>query len=289
MIVNRMKAAFLAVLIVGGVGGVGATSAEAATLQGQQKTVNKALVTIRNFHNDPNLTWFRNNVGRARALVIVPTSVKAGFILGGSGGGGLMLARSPRTGVWSYPAFYRLGSITFGLQIGGEVSEIVLLVMTQRGVDALMASSFKLGGDVSVAVGPVGAGAKAQTADILAFSRTKGLYGGINLEGAVIDTHDAGNNVYYGRRVSPADIVIRRRVRNRGADRLRATVCADRPPPSLDGGVLAVDRDLLRGRSRVGYCRHPILISEQETGRSVRIAPFVSGRWSASSGKPSEP
>lgn len=220
MFVNRMKAAFLAVLIVAGVG----ATAEAATLQGQQDTVNKALVTIRNFHNDPNLTWFRDNVGRARALVIVPTSVKAGFILGGSGGGGLMLARSPRSGVWSYPAFYRLGSITFGLQIGGEVSEIVLLVMTQRGVDALMASSFKLGGDVSIAVGPVGAGAKAQTADIIAFSRTKGLYGGINLEGGVVSTHDSGNRAYYGRTVSPADIVIRRTVRNRGADRLRATV-----------------------------------------------------------------
>ena len=220
MIVNRMKAAFLAVLIVAGVG----ATAEAATLQGQQNTVNKALTTIRNFQNDPNLTWFRNNVGRARALVIIPTSVKAGFIVGGSGGGGLMLARSPRSGVWSYPAFYRIGSITFGLQIGGEVSEIVLLVMTQRGVDALMASSFKLGGDVSVAVGPVGAGAKAQTADIIAFSRTKGLYGGINLEGAVIDTHDSGNRAYYGRAVSPADIIIRRKVRNRGADRLRGTV-----------------------------------------------------------------
>ena len=220
MFVNRMKAAFLAVLIVAGVG----ATAEAATLQGQQNTVNKALVTIRNFHNDPNLTWFRSNVGRARALVIIPTSVKAGFILGGSGGGGLMVARSPRSGVWSYPAFYRLGSITFGLQIGGEVSEIVLLVMTQRGVDALMASSFKLGGDVSIAVGPVGAGAKAQTADIIAFSRTKGLYGGINLEGGVVSTHDSGNRAYYGRAVSPADIIIRRRVRNRGADRLRATV-----------------------------------------------------------------
>jgi lipid-binding SYLF domain-containing protein len=190
----------------------------------EQSTVEQARQTITNFARDPNMVWFRDNIGRARGVLIIPTSVKAGFIVGGSGGNGVLLGRSPRTGRWSYPAFYSLGSLTFGLQIGGEVSEIVLMVMTNRGMDALLSTSFKLGGDVSIAVGPVGAGAKAQVADIIAFARTKGLYGGINIEGAIVSTDDDANAAYYGRRVSPSDIFVRRIVRNPGADGLRATV-----------------------------------------------------------------
>jgi lipid-binding SYLF domain-containing protein len=199
------------------------TPASAASRAEAQDMVNKARRTIRNFAADPDMVWFRDNIGRARGVLIVPTSVKAGFILGGSGGAGVLLARSPRSGRWSYPAFYRMGSVTFGLQIGGEVSEMVLMVMTQRGINAFLSTEFKIGGDISVAVGPVGAGAKAQTADIIAFARTKGVYGGINIEGSAITINDSANSNYYGRPVSPVDILIRRTVRNRGADGLRIT------------------------------------------------------------------
>jgi lipid-binding SYLF domain-containing protein len=218
MFAKRATLVALAVLI-----GFSAAPAGAASRADAQDTVNRALRTIRNFAADPDMTWFRDNIGRARGVMIVPTSVKAGFILGGSGGAGLLLARSPRSGRWSYPAFYRMGSVTFGLQIGGEVSEIVLMVMTQRGINAFLSTEFKIGGDVSVAVGPVGAGAKAQTADIIAFARSKGVYGGINIEGSAITINRSYNDAYYGRPVSAVDILIRRRVRNRGADRLRVT------------------------------------------------------------------
>ena len=219
-----MFAKRLSLLIVAATLALGASNASAQTRAGQQETIDKATQTFSNFVRDPNMTWFRNNIGKARGVLIIPTSVKAGFIFGGSGGGGAMLAKSPRTGRWSYPGFYRMGSVTFGLQIGGEVSEIVLLVMTQRGVDALLTDQVKLGGDVSIAVGPVGAGAKGQIADIIAFARTKGVYGGINIEGSVISTHDSGNAAYYGKTVSPTDIFIRRTVRNKGADRFRVAV-----------------------------------------------------------------
>jgi len=214
------RAGFVALALVVG---LSAAPAAAASRGEQQETVDRALRTIRNFAADPDMTWFRDNIGRARGVLIVPRSVKAGFILGGSGGGGVLLARSPRSGHWSYPGFYRMGSITFGLQIGGEVSEMVLMVMTQRGINAFLSTEFKIGGDISVAVGPVGAGAKAQTADIIAFARTKGAYGGINIEGSAITIYRSANNAYYGRPVSAVDILIRRTVRNRGADALRVT------------------------------------------------------------------
>jgi lipid-binding SYLF domain-containing protein len=214
------RAAFVALAILIG---FSAAPASAASRGEVQQRVDDAHRTIRNFAADPDMVWFRDNIGRARGVLIVPTSVKAGFILGGSGGGGVLLARSPRSGRWSYPAFYRMGSITFGLQIGGEVSELVLMIMTQRGINAFLSTEFKIGGDISVAVGPVGAGAKAQTADIIAFARTKGVYGGINIEGSAITINRSANHAYYGRPVSPVDILIRRTVRNRGADRLRVT------------------------------------------------------------------
>ncbi len=103
------------------------------------------------------------------------------------------------------------------------------MVMTENGIDALLSSEFKLGADVSVAAGPVGAGAKAQTADIIAFSRTKGIYGGINVEGAVVKIRNDRNRAYYGRGVRPTDIFVTRSVSNPGAEGLRQTIAQVSP------------------------------------------------------------
>lgn len=190
----------------------------------QQALVENAHASAKRFAADPDMTWFRDNLDDAEGILIIPTMVKGGYIIGGSGGSGVMLARHPDLG-WSYPAFYTMGSVTLGLQIGGEVSEIVLVIMSKAGRDAMLTDEIKLGGDVSVAAGPVGAGAKAQTADVLAFSRTKGgLYGGLNIEGAAIATREDWNRAYYGKDVRAADILITGKASNPGADPLRETV-----------------------------------------------------------------
>ena len=164
----------------------------------QQALVDNANASAKRFSADSDMAWFRDNLDDVEGLLIIPTMIKAGYIIGGSGGSGVMLVRRPET-EWSYPAFYTMGSVTFGLQIGGEVSEIVLVIMSKAGRDAMLTNDFKLGADISVAAGPVGAGAKAQTSDVLAYSRTKGgLYGGLNLEGAVIATREDWNRAYYG-------------------------------------------------------------------------------------------
>jgi len=151
-------------------------------------------------------------------VVIYPQVLKAGFILGGSGGTGVLLARDSKTGEWSNPAFYTLGSVSFGLQIGGEAAEVVLLVMSQKGVDSLLTSKFKLGGDTSIALGPVGAGAKADvTADFISFAKSKGLYAGLNLDGSYVDVRDTLNKAYYGKEATPVDIIVKRSVSNKGA------------------------------------------------------------------------
>ena len=150
--------------------------------------------------------------------------MKAGFVLGGSGGNGVLLGRDEKTGKWSYPAFFTMGSATFGFAAGIEKSEVILMIMSNKGMDSMLSTSFKLGVDVSVAVGPVGAGAKAQMADVIDFSRAKGIYGGVNLEGAVISTRDAMNSAYYGKPVRTVDIIVKRSVHNKKANSLVAEV-----------------------------------------------------------------
>jgi lipid-binding SYLF domain-containing protein len=182
--------------------------------------VNDADMTLSNFLRDPEMTWFRNNLRSARGVLIVPTFLRAGFIFGGAGGNGVLLVRD-NAGDWSYPAFHTVASGSVGFQAGAEVAEVILMIRSQRGADTMLSNSFKLGADASVAAGPVGAGAQVQTSDILAFSRSKGLYGGINLDGSAISTRDAWNSAYYGRQVRPVDILVSRTVSNSQADRLR--------------------------------------------------------------------
>jgi lipid-binding SYLF domain-containing protein len=206
------------------------TPATAADKEEVQILVDRAQATFKDFMHDSNYSWLQKNLEGAKAVLIFPEVLKGGFIWGGSGGTGVLLVRDGRTGNWSQPAFYTMGSVTFGLQIGGEASEVLVLAMTQKAVDSLYSSSFKLGGDVSVAAGPVGAGAKANAgipnvmADFLTFTKAKGLYGGLNLEGAVIAVRDSLNEAYYGRAVRPVDIVEKHRVANTGSAGLRESL-----------------------------------------------------------------
>ena len=195
-----------------------------------QGLVDKARITFNDFMHDSNYVWLHENIDHAKGILIFPQVIKGGFIWGGSGGTGVLMVRDERTGNWSEPAFYTVGSVTFGLQIGGEAAEVVMLAMSQKAIDSLLSSSVKLGGDASVALGPLGTGAKANagipdvTADFVSFAKTKGLYAGLNLEGSVVGVRDSLNKAYYGRDVRPADIIVKHTVSNRGADELRATL-----------------------------------------------------------------
>jgi lipid-binding SYLF domain-containing protein len=160
--------------------------------------------------------------------MVVPVLIKGGFIIGGSGGHGVVLWRDDASGRWSYPSFNFMGSVTFGLQIGGEAAEVVLMIRSDRGRRALLSREFKLGGDVSVAAGPTGAGAQVATADVLAFSRTKGLFGGLTVEGAVIEPKDKWNKAYYGKAASADDVLIAQTVSNPQADPLRQAIARAR-------------------------------------------------------------
>ena len=181
-----------------------------------RQLVEKAAMTFENFVKAPEMDAFRSLMKTARGVFIAPQFLKGAFVVGGAGGSGVFVAREGKAGQWSGPAFYTIGEGSFGLQAGAEAAELILLAMTERGVHALLNSSAKLGADASLTLGPVGMGAAASTAnlsaDIISFSRTKGLFGGIALDGAAVVVRNALNYAYYGKIVGPVDILIHKRV-----------------------------------------------------------------------------
>ena len=191
-----------------------------------QKLVDEAAASFSNFMRDPDMSWLQQNIGRAKAVVISPALLKAGFIFGGSGGRAVVLAHDAKSGKWVGPAFYTMATASVGFQAGIQVSEALTLVMTDKGMNSLLSTSVKLGGDASVAAGPVGAGAKSDVvADFIAFSRAKGVYGGLNLDGTVIGISNDWNEVYYNKKgILPPDILVRLSAHNKGGDKLIAEV-----------------------------------------------------------------
>jgi lipid-binding SYLF domain-containing protein len=192
----------------------------------QQKLVDEATTSLSNFMRDPDMTWLQQNISRAKAVVVAPALLKAGFIFGGSGGRAVVIARDAKTGKWAGPAFYTMATASVGFQAGVSVSEALTLVMTEKGLNSLLSTSVKLGGDASVAAGPVGAGAKSDVvADFITFSRSKGVYGGLNLDGTVIGISNDWNEVYYNKKgILPPDILVRMSAHNKGGDKLLASV-----------------------------------------------------------------
>lgn len=198
-------------------------SARADDALDARQLVERSAITVESFAADPNYqgSW-RDLIKDAKGLLISPQVVKAGFILGGSGGNLVFLVRDEKAGSWIGPAFYTVGGMSVGLLAGAEAAELVIVVRTERGVTRLLSSSAKLGGDLSAAAGPVGAGVGAAglTADLIILSRGKGLYGGLSLEGSVLAVRDSLNEAYYGKAVTPADILIRGSVKNPESTRL---------------------------------------------------------------------
>ncbi len=189
----------------------------------QQTLVNSATTTLNNFLRDPDMSWLQNNFGRARAVLIAPSITKAGFIFGGSGGRAVLIVHDQASGKWVGPAFYTMATASVGFQAGVSVSENVTLVMTEKGVNSLLTNNVRVGADASVAAGPVGAGARSDiVADLVTFSRAKGVFGGLNLDGTVIAPSNDWNQAYFGKAVLPPDILIRMSVKNKKADPLLA-------------------------------------------------------------------
>ena len=220
---SKLAFRFVVILSVAAVFFLSAIPAGAGEDLKPQILVDQALLTLNNFVKAADMEWFQAHLKNSKGVFIVPQLLKAGFIFGGSGGRGVVLLRNAKTGQWSQPAFYSIGSVSFGLQIGAEASEVIMQIRTQRGLESLYGTSFKLGGDTSVALGPVGVGAagKGVTADLVSFSRAQGAYAGLSLDGSMVKVTDEFNKDYYGKSVRPVDILVKKDVSNSGSANLR--------------------------------------------------------------------
>jgi lipid-binding SYLF domain-containing protein len=177
--------------------------------QDAKKLIDQSEETLKNFLNDPDMKWFGSHLQEAKGVYIVPKLMKGAFIFGVEGGNGVVLARDEKTGTWSEPVFYETSAASFGLQAGAQSQEAIVLIMTPKAVDSLLANKIKLGADGSVAIGPKGGGADTNlTADFVTFTRAKGLYAGVSFDGASIRARDELNAAYYGQDVRPSDIII---------------------------------------------------------------------------------
>jgi lipid-binding SYLF domain-containing protein len=202
----------------------------------QQAMVDQATLTVNEMLGDPNFRDAVSLLRRARAVMILPRLFRAGFIIGGEGGGGVLLGRDGG-GSWTSPAFFGTGSGSVGLQIGIQDAQVIMLIMNDKALNAVLDSQFKFGADASVAVATFGAGIEGATtaalrADIVALSKTRGLFAGAALEGTIIASRSEWNRAYFGRDASARQIVVGAEVHNPGADGLRAALMRFSQPAS---------------------------------------------------------
>lgn len=201
--------------------------AAALPARAEHGVVEDARATLWDLLSDPDFDSLPGLIARARAVVIVPQLYKAGFIIGGEAGEGVLLAHDLSAGSWSYPAFLDFGSASVGLQVGASQTELVLVVMTDAGLEALLSDRINVGADASIAAGPVGAAARAATtstdfdADIYAYGTSEGLFAGVSLQGGLIVPDEDANMAFYGEAATTREIVQAGAVTNRDADPLR--------------------------------------------------------------------
>lgn len=148
---------------------------------------------------------------KAEAIVIFPRTINVAWGIGGQYGNGVAFKQDKNSGRWSAPAFYTIGGLTFGPQIGGQAIDIVLVIVNEKGLESLLKSKSTLGADAGIAVGPAGRNATATTdlrlqSEIYSYSRAKGLYIGLSLKGAVVAPDSASNEIYYGRKITAKEI-----------------------------------------------------------------------------------
>jgi lipid-binding SYLF domain-containing protein len=190
--------------------GTGMGYADSPELDGRIHEANQVLKEIM---GSPDQSIPEELLAKCQAIAIYPNVIKGGFIFGARFGKGVVLTKDLHTGKWGPLAFSTIGGGSWGLQIGGQMTDLIFVVMNERGVNGLLNSNFTLGADASVAAGPVGRSSQAATdlslrAGILSYSRSRGLFGGIALDGAVVTQDNNSNSLYYGKPVTSKEILL---------------------------------------------------------------------------------
>ena len=213
----------------------------------QQALVDRATLAAQEMLNDATGKDAQSVLRQARAVMICPQVLRAGFLLGGQGGSCVLVARDG-AGSWSAPAFYGLGGGSIGFQAGMQDAQVMLIIMSDKGLHAVMDNQFKLGADATATFVDLGGGVEGATtaalrADIVGFSKARGLYAGISLGGTLMSTKSEWNQAYYGRPLAAPQIVVGMEGTNPAADPLRQVLMRygaqerPAPPPAMPAPV----------------------------------------------------
>jgi lipid-binding SYLF domain-containing protein len=206
-----MKKTIVIIVLCVGLGLVSSSQAFADNLKEDAEIiVNKARIVIEEVKNAPDSGPAYDLIRQSAGVAIIPDMFKGGFIVGGSYGKGVVVAR--KDGKWSGPSFVYIGAGSVGFQIGAQLTDLILVVIGQNTMESFLRSNFKLGADAAIAVGPLGAQATAATEILLkggiySYSRAKGLFAGVSLEGAGLGTEFDLNRAYYQTTSNPKDIL----------------------------------------------------------------------------------
>lgn len=205
-----------------------------------QTVIDDAHYTLQQMLRHPEYAPLREDLRTARGVLIFPRVLRGGFFVGGSGGLGVLSVWDQERRDFSPVAFYSIGAVSLGLQFGGEVAEVIMVAKTQQAVDALFVSAFRLGGDASVAAGPVGVGRRASVnADFVSYARSQGAFLGLSLEGLMLRVRDDFNTAYYGLELRPVQILENRLVDDPGTLALRQTLLGLRQAdPAVDEHIV---------------------------------------------------
>ena len=183
----------------------------------QRKILRTSQLILEEIQKSPDQQIPMNLISKAKAIIVFPTMLKAGFFVGARYGKGIAAVRTEETGEWGPPAFLYTTGGSFGFQFGMEAVDLILLVMSQRGLEGLLNEQFTLGGDIAISAGPLGRHAEASAdvfmqGEIYSYSRSKGLFGGVSLKGTIITTDSDANLVYYGHPYTSEEILLTKQV-----------------------------------------------------------------------------
>ena len=184
----------------------------------QRKILRTSQLILEEIQKSPDQQIPMNLISKAKAIIVFPTMLKAGFFVGARYGKGIASVRAEETGEWGPPAFLYTTGGSFGFQFGAQAVDLILLVMSQRGLEGLLNEQFILGGDIAISAGPIGRHAEASAdifmqGEIYSYSRSKGLFGGVSLKGTIIASDSDANLAYYGHPYTSEDILLTKQVR----------------------------------------------------------------------------
>lgn len=210
----------------------------------EQTLVDRAALSLREVFDIGDMSAdARSLLGRARAAVICPQVIRGGFVIAGQGGDCVLVARDG-SGSWSSPAFYTMGGASVGLQIGVQDAQVVMLIMNDKALDAVLDSQFRVGADANVALGTLGRGIAGSTTaavggDIVTIARARGLFAGISLDGAILSARSQYMRNYFGRDISPRQVVVGMEAHNPASDPLRAELMRIAQAPAASAATPA--------------------------------------------------